>query len=80
MVRVSADLDHARAMTNAFTQLRVWMTLARPPLLAVALGVGVGVIRGSTIVAGAVAGIAVLAIVGWREYWRPTSWLVEGDR
>jgi hypothetical protein len=80
MVRVSADLDHACAMTNALTRLRLWLALARPPLLAVALGVGVGVVRGSAVVAGAVAGIAILAIVGWREYWRPNSWFVEGDR
>jgi hypothetical protein len=63
MVCASADLDHASAMTNALTQLRRWLTLARPPLLA-----------------GAVAGLAILTIVGWREYWRPNSWLVEGDR
>jgi hypothetical protein len=80
MVRDRGDLDHARAMTTALTKLRLWLALARPPLFAVALGVGVGVMRGSAVVAGAVAGIAILAIVGWREYWRPSSWLVEGDR
>ena len=67
-------------MTNVLAQLRLWLTLARPPLFAVAVGVALGVVRDSPVVAGAVAGLTIVAIVGWREYWRPNSWVAEGDR
>ena len=64
-------------MTDALAQLRLWLALSRPPFLAVALGVGAGAVRGSAVVAGAVAGLTILAIAGWREYWRPRSWAFE---
>ena len=80
MVRVARRMDHASGMSNVSAQLRLWLTLARPPLFAVALGVAVGVIIDSPLVAGAVAGVAVVAVVGWRHYWRPRSWVAEADR
>ena len=66
-------------MTNLLVQLRLWLSLARPPLFAVALGVCVGVMRDSPIAAGA-AGLAIVVVLGSREYWRPNSWVPEGDR
>ena len=55
-------------MRGMFVRTRLWLIAARPPWVAVALGVAVGLVHGSPVVAGAVAAVAVMLMVGWREY------------
>lgn len=78
MVPGAGDSEHA-GVTHALHRTRNWLMQVRPPLLAVAVGVGVGVVQESAAVAGLVSGVAVVLIVGWREYWRPSSWFTRGD-
>ena len=75
MVPGAGDGEHDDVKTRALLRTRNWLLQVRPPLSAVAVGVAVGVGQESAAVAGLVSGVAVVLIVGWREYWRPSSWL-----